>query len=284
MPVNTHIRAEPHQASLQDELTAYYKSSVGYKDHLLAKPAEYFRPYVDVLSQLAPRGGRVLDLGCGTGQSTRALRDRGLRAVGCDLSALFLSAASPRGFVVGDATRLPFTDSSFDVVAGYEFIEHVPDVPAVLAEMCRVVKAGGFVVLSSPNLCSPMFVARDALRLVRGEFRPPMYSSRTQALQFLIRAGWQSARKWLRSRPEFLYRVPDLQHADRGGDFDAVYCSHPRDIILFRRRQGLRTFYAFGKDPQGARQKSVALLRRLCCGMWMSFNIVGQRPPAEQPR
>ncbi len=272
------------QRELPGELAAYYKSSRGYRDHLLAKTPDYFRAYVDVVGELAGGRGPVLDLGCGTGQSTCALREGKLDAVGCDLSALFLAANTAANFVAGDAMRLPFRDGCFEVVGAYEFIEHVPDVPAVLAEMCRVVRPGGFVVLSSPNLCSPLFVVRDALRITRGHFRPPMYNSRAAALQFLMWASWQSTRKWLRRTPRFQYRSPDLQHADGGGDFDAVYCSHPRDIVLFWRARGLRTFYASAPHSRSARQRLGAAMQRLCGGLWLSFTVVGQRPPAQQAR
>jgi GT2 family glycosyltransferase/SAM-dependent methyltransferase len=55
-------------------------------------------------------------------------------------------------FVVGDATALPFADSSFDAVTLLDVLEHIPDDDAAAAEALRVVRPGGWVLVSSPNL------------------------------------------------------------------------------------------------------------------------------------
>jgi SAM-dependent methyltransferase len=54
-------------------------------------------------------------------------------------------------FVVGDATRLPFPDASFDAVTMFDVIEHVPDDAAALSEALRVLRPGGCLLLSTPN-------------------------------------------------------------------------------------------------------------------------------------
>ncbi|PSK99458.1 methyltransferase family protein [Murinocardiopsis flavida] len=104
------------------------------------------------------RGARILEVGCGAGQCGRWLRDQGVRAVvGCDVShrqlqhAARIDAATGHALdtVQGDAQRLPFADSSFDVVfssyGGYPF---VPDAPAALREAARVMRPGGRLVFS----------------------------------------------------------------------------------------------------------------------------------------
>lgn len=54
-------------------------------------------------------------------------------------------------FVCGDATALPFADASFDAVTMFDLIEHVPDDQQAIAEALRVLKPGGFLLLSTPN-------------------------------------------------------------------------------------------------------------------------------------
>ncbi len=54
-------------------------------------------------------------------------------------------------FVCGDATRLPFKDETFDAVTMFDLIEHVPDDAAAIREGFRVLKAGGYLLLSTPN-------------------------------------------------------------------------------------------------------------------------------------
>jgi SAM-dependent methyltransferase len=98
------------------------------------------------LAEVAP-GQRVLDLGCGNGAYLRALRERGIDAVGCDLSPGMLRAAGehPR-LVNGDAMRLPFDDAAFDVVLAPHMLYHVPDRTAAAREMRRVLRSGGVAV------------------------------------------------------------------------------------------------------------------------------------------
>ncbi len=98
--------------------------------------------------QLRP-GQRVLDLAAGTGVSTAELPRSGARAVACDFSLGMLRAGRAHRrrrelpFVAGDATRLPFADGAFDAVTISFGLRNVADVPRALAEMARVVRPGG---------------------------------------------------------------------------------------------------------------------------------------------
>jgi SAM-dependent methyltransferase len=76
-----------------------------------------------------PPGGLVLDAPCGTGVLGRALRARGLRVVGLDISAAMLEVARGRGglgHVRADLDRLPWRDRSFDAVVCNRFLMHLP--------------------------------------------------------------------------------------------------------------------------------------------------------------
>lgn len=89
-------------------------------------------------------GKRVLDLGCGQGQSSMWLRSQGADVVSLDISEAMLSYADgPR--VCADAQHLPFVDNSFDVaVSAYGALPFVADIDQVLKELHRVV-TGRFV-------------------------------------------------------------------------------------------------------------------------------------------
>lgn len=118
----------------------------------------------------------VVDVGCGTGRHARALRRRGVRAVGVDLSAGLLAAAAadqPGDWVQADARRLPLGSGSADAVmsvcqGGFGI---TPGGDAlVLAEMVRVLRPGGRLALTAFSL---PFAARwlapgDALDAQRG--------------------------------------------------------------------------------------------------------------------
>jgi SAM-dependent methyltransferase len=109
-----------------------------------------------LLSRLPPR--LTLDLGCYDGQFTARVLDRrqvGLQIVGLDVSESALRTARQLGI---DPVRgqlegfLPFRDSSFGTVLAAEVIEHVFDTQAFLDEVARVLRPGGCLVLTTPNL------------------------------------------------------------------------------------------------------------------------------------
>jgi demethylmenaquinone methyltransferase/2-methoxy-6-polyprenyl-1,4-benzoquinol methylase len=99
----------------------------------------------------AQRGEQVLDLAAGTGTSSEPLADAGVRVVPCDLSFGMLEVGKRRrpdlGFVVGDATALPFADESFDAVTMSFGLRNVVDTAGALEELLRVTKPGGRLVL-----------------------------------------------------------------------------------------------------------------------------------------
>jgi SAM-dependent methyltransferase len=101
---------------------------------------------------------RLLDVGCGTGQSRRVYADRLGSYVGADLSFGALAVArqrQPGSWLNTDATRLPCRDASFDVVAFSSVLHHVPDRAAALDEAYRSLRRGGLVFAFDPNLLHP---------------------------------------------------------------------------------------------------------------------------------
>ena len=100
-----------------------------------------------------PEPRRVLDLGCGTGNLTRAVAQRwpGCEVVGVDPSAPFVEAARERAaglgsrvrFELGDADDLPLDDGSVDAALGLLVLTFVPDAERAVAQMRRVTRPGG---------------------------------------------------------------------------------------------------------------------------------------------
>ncbi len=105
------------------------------------------------------RGGqpplRLLDAGCGTGANLLALGRQG-RAFGVDLSREAIAFCRERGALAARASvlRLPFRETSFDVVTSYDVIYHawVSDDRVAVAEMARVLRPGGLLLLRVPAL------------------------------------------------------------------------------------------------------------------------------------
>jgi ubiquinone/menaquinone biosynthesis C-methylase UbiE len=106
-----------------------------------------------------PRGGVVVDVGCGTGRALPALRQAvGLdgAVIAADLTPEMLDAARPKAtaacaaLVMADARRLPFADSSADALFAAGLMNHLPDPEAGLGELARVAGPGGLLILFHP--------------------------------------------------------------------------------------------------------------------------------------
>lgn len=116
-------------------------------------------------------GERVLDLAAGTGVSTVELRRSGAWCVATDFSKGMLKAGRARQvpMVAGDAMALPYADGVFDAVTISFGLRNVADTDLALAEMARVTKPGG--------------------RLVVSEFSTPVFGPfRTVYMEYLMRA------------------------------------------------------------------------------------------------
>jgi SAM-dependent methyltransferase len=119
--------------------------------------------FADALTYHIPARGRVLDLGCGTGNLARAADAAGLRVTACDISREMLrrAASGGRGAVVDWVCleprwrRLPFESATFDAVVAASVLEYVDRPVAVLSECARVLRPGGIVLCTVPDLTHP---------------------------------------------------------------------------------------------------------------------------------
>ena len=165
----------------------------------------------------AQPGETILDLAAGTGTSTQAFARTGARAVAADFSLGMLRAGKkqyPDGtFTAGDALRLPFKDESFDVATISFGLRNVADTRAALAEMYRVTKPGGRLVIaefSSLTVKPADVVYRRYLldilpKIAKKAARNPeayvylaesiqAWPSQSELARIIESAGWQSVR------------------------------------------------------------------------------------------
>lgn len=116
-----------------------------------------------VRKQVAPKSGqKILDLAAGTGASSAAFLAPGVKVVAGDFSEGMLAVGRKRhpeiDFVFADATALPFANNEFDAVTISFGLRNVVDVKKALAEMYRVTKPGGrIVVCEFSKVTNPVF-------------------------------------------------------------------------------------------------------------------------------
>lgn len=181
---------------------AYLREQYGTADRLQARidvHAQYSERQIDfygtVLNHLQLASGlTLLDVGCGNGGYHGRLPEFGVSAVAFDRSPGMVRAchrqAVERGLPVrllqADAQAIPFPDASFDRVMANHMLYHVPDIPAALHEMRRVVKPGGRVVLTT-NAGDHMERLRALHREAAQEagYTPSLPSSRRFSLDHL---------------------------------------------------------------------------------------------------
>jgi SAM-dependent methyltransferase len=111
------------------------------------------RSFRGLIDRLGAAGGRVLDVGCGTGVMLRELPSGWRLAAGCDWSEAALAFCRQRGLqplVRCDAVNLPFSDGVFRLVMALDVIEHLSDDRACVRELARVCGPGGYLLIHVP--------------------------------------------------------------------------------------------------------------------------------------
>ena len=148
-----HLAADP-QLEVRRET---YGQDLGQASWITADEA---RRWFDLMQ--VPRGGRILEVACGSGGVTCAMADyMGAECVGIDINARAIEAARMRAaeqgvsptvsFQAVDAgQRLPFADESFDAVFCNDSINHIPDRASLFGEWHRLLRPGGRIVCTDP--------------------------------------------------------------------------------------------------------------------------------------
>jgi ubiquinone/menaquinone biosynthesis C-methylase UbiE len=255
----------------ESHLRHYYKTSDFYLEGLLSKEGDYHPAYVQLVQSLVAPGSLILDLGAGTGASSRALA-KTCKTIAFDLSHLFLSSGEPHSYpdlhrVAGDAQALPFQSASFDLVGAFEMVEHVWNVELLLEEVHRVLKPGGLVLIVSPNMLSPV---NSVLNLLREARRGVIHLS---WLRQAVSNGYATTSKLMAERPVFLTReVPERN--DLHSDMDACYMASPVDL----KKWFTGRHYQVRRYQKGGRTGVGRTVNWLCRSYAPTIYFVAQKP------
>ncbi len=198
-----------------------------YLGHILGAEARG-----SALAALLPRGGRILEVGCGTGGLLASAARIGLAIEGTDIALRWLVVArrrlEDRGLAVrlvgASADRLPYPAASFDAVVADSVLEHLDDPAGAVREWARVLRPGGILLVWSPNRLSlavdphvrlwglgwlPRRWMPAYVRWRRGGAWPPPCLSAVEARRMASGAGFEAIEveppavpeDWARSRP-----------------------------------------------------------------------------------
>jgi len=143
MLFGAHERLEPYTATYwHEEHRVRYRFSTSFAD-----------------------GARVLDAGCGIGYGSDLMTGVASSVVGVDLSEGTVRQAGTvyrrpnLSFSAMDCRLLGFADDTFHLITSFEVIEHIKNYGEYLSELKRVLRAGGHLILSTPNRAVSLFAA-----------------------------------------------------------------------------------------------------------------------------
>ena len=160
-----------------------------------------------VLDMLGRGPGRVLDVGSAAGAVSVMLADRGFTVDGIDISDQMVGWARERvaregrqglTFQVADIDALPFKDGEFDAIVAMGVIEYLENDQKALDELVRVLRPGGRIVLTTPNLISPFRWLDEGIRRVEKPLVP--------LLRRLRYGAEKSAEKARADKPRLFHR------------------------------------------------------------------------------
>lgn len=165
------------------------------------RTARTLEPVAQVVLDAAEiaRGEQVLDVACGTGNAALAAAQRGAGAVGIDPAEGLVGIARERAtasgaeasFIVGDAVDLPVADAAFDAVVSVFGVIFAPDADRAAAELLRVTRAEGRVVIASWVPSGPISAVGRALftALRPSPVAPPRWGDPEWVRELLARHG-----------------------------------------------------------------------------------------------
>ena len=156
-PDSYSIYTEPRRPHFSRRALLTLKYRLGY-DHLEVRPGrgllDRLRPWKKV-EHVVPwvAGGRALDIGCGNGEYLLRLKSIGWTCKGVEFNDKAVEICRRNGLDVfhGDLEAAALDSESFDFVTAHHLLEHVPDPHRLMAEIARVTRSGGHVLIRTPN-------------------------------------------------------------------------------------------------------------------------------------
>lgn len=241
----------------KNNLKHFYLRSVEYKESLMKHDDAYFEKYINLIKQIS-YSDFFLDIGCGTGYSTKKISELSniKFAIGSDISGLFIETEyenSNLAFVVGDihdietkAKLIELTnDTKFDAIGFCDVLEHLYDIDLVFQTCHKLLKPNGHLIICSPS------IYQNVLPIINGitgnKKKMPKHfklNSRIGTILLGISNSIKMAIELIQNNHEIKYHKPDLK-TGIGGDFDSVNNINNLNIQQALNKSGFKTIYDF---------------------------------------
>lgn len=176
------------------ELGTFYSKNYGNKKDERNVKRKVLRWYLKLLPlKILINSGSLLDLGCNTGFAVEAARKLGFQSIGYDLSEQAIAIArksfTKNTYHCGTANDAILENKQYDVVICAEMIEHLTELDELSKALSSLVRLGGILYLTTPQLDS-----KNGALLLRSDVCPPehlIYFGKQQLEQFLRQAGFK---------------------------------------------------------------------------------------------
>lgn len=149
--------------SFRGKIETYWHESALEREDMAVKALAFYK------SRLNISGGKVLDIGCGSGDFSIELARAGASVIALDISRDRIEAVKKKALEkgltldlrIGDAEKTTFPDETFDLILCRSVIEHVRNPEQLIKEMSRILKLNGAIQLTAPNRDSISQILRD---------------------------------------------------------------------------------------------------------------------------
>jgi ubiquinone/menaquinone biosynthesis C-methylase UbiE len=137
----------------QKKIQEHYDTIADVYDHHYDQPrGRFYHTHIsNYIMHALPQGGKLLDIGCGTGLFVERYIEAGGSAIGIDISRKMIEKARRRctecDYTLGTGEKIPFYDNSFDAVSSLLVFSYIKDPEMMLNEAYRVLKPGGKIAI-----------------------------------------------------------------------------------------------------------------------------------------
>ncbi len=240
--------------SIRRSVLKHYDNLSSDYDHRFDNPRiNYMRSVEKIVLLDSLKMGLILDIGCGTGEQSLFLAEKGYRILGVDISKEMIKIAKERiknanfrdnlSFVIASAEFLPFRDKSFDgIISIFGIFNHIPNVDTAFQETSRVLQTGGqgiFTVVNRWNLTWWV----NAFIKCKGSW----IISSLRSKEYVVNGLWT----YYFSRGEMIKRLEDTGLKVRIGSLLLlIYPFNPKKLLLhekmfIRFEDAVRWYYPF---------------------------------------